>query len=158
MHRQALGLHHGTGDHRCSDPSMAETSARTDNACGRTGQRSCHHWTSCAGGDPAGKTVVGHLRDLAYLGLAEWHVCGHRSDRCIAARRCYDAVAIYNRRHHVAEPLPVLPSGAGEDLVGVGMIDTAHGIHGRDGAYYDVSAGAQWLAVTTEAAHFRTHG
>jgi hypothetical protein len=92
------------------------------------------------GGDPAGKAVMCHLRDLAYLGLAEWYICGHRSDRRIAARRCYDAVAIHNRRHHVAEPLPVLPSGAGEVLVGVGMVDTVHGIHGREGACYDVNA------------------
>src|SRR5688572_17974349 len=52
----------------------------------------------------------------------------------------YDAVAIHNRRHRVAGPPPVLPSGAGEDLVGVGMVDIAHGIHGRDGADHDVSA------------------
>lgn len=83
---------------------------------------------------------MGHLRDLAHLGLADWHVCGRRSDHRITARRCQDAVAIHNRLHHVAEPLPILPSSAGEDLVRVGMVDTAQGIHGRDGAPDDFNA------------------
>ena len=119
---------------------MAETSARADEALPEdrvkiVSPSDIERWV-----DTAGKAVMGHQRDLAQIGLAGWHVCGHYSDRRIAARRCYDAVANHNRRHHVAEPLPVLPSGAGEDLVGVGMVDTAHGIHGRDGADHDVNA------------------
>lgn len=77
---------------------------------------------------------MGHLRDLAYLGLAEWHVCGHRSDHRITATGCHDAVAIHNHLHYVAEPLPILPSNASEDLVGVRMVDATQGIHGRGGA------------------------
>jgi hypothetical protein len=82
--------------------------------------------------DAAGEAIVGHLGDLAHLGLGERHIGGHYPDRRFAARRCHDAVAAHDGGHGIAESLPVLPPGTGKELVGIRMVDITYSIHGAD--------------------------